>query len=408
MPTMIADRIPVIDTDSHVSEPPDLWTSRLPSKWADVMPRVEHSEEGDEDFWLIGEKRVASAWANSMAGWKDYLPSHPRVQHETDPASYDPLARAQRLDEFGIRAQVLYPNVLGFNLQSLLALDDKSLHLACVQAYNDFLSEFAGAAPGRFIPVMSIPFWDLDESVKEIERCAAAGHKGILFANRPEAINLPRLRDPHWDPIWDTAQEAGLPINFHVGFGVIPPPRDRKRPEEMSDEEKRRADDSVKWARINFVKSTVMGLMSNAEAIVELMVSGLCERFPRLNFVSVESGFGYLPYLVEVTDWQWLNTGAAKAHPDREMPSHYFRRQVYGTFWFERESLVRMVDLFPDNVMFETDFPHPTSLSPGPASYTDCAKNVIEENLSGLPEDILRKLLHDNAARVYNLSDGGE
>ena len=91
-------------------------------------------------------------------------------------------------------------------------------------------------------------------------------------------------------------------------------------------------------------------------------------RFPNLNFVSVESGFGWVPSFVESMDWQWLNSGAHEAYPEMELPSFYFRRQVYGMFWFETEALQRQVDLFPDNLMFETDFPHPTSLSPGPAS----------------------------------------
>ncbi len=144
--------------------------------------------------------------------------------------------------------------------------------------------------------------------------------------------------------------------------------------------------------------------MGNAEAIVELIVSGILDRFPDLNFVSVESGFGYLPYLLETMDWQWLNTGAAHANPHRLKPSEYFRRQVYGSFWFERESLVRLVDLYPDNVMFETDFPHPTCLAPGPVSYTDSARHVVQENLSELPEELLRKILHDNAAKLYKLA----
>ena len=81
--------------------------------------------------------------------------------------------------------------------------------------------------------------------------------------------------------------------------------------------------------------------MSNSNAIVDLCLSGLLERFPRLNFVSVESGFGYVPYLLETMDWQWLNTGAARSYPDRMMPSEYFRRQVYATFWFERKCIVQ-------------------------------------------------------------------
>ena len=334
----IAERIPVIDTDSHVSEPPDLWQKRLPKKWADVMPRIELDEQRGIEYWLVGDRRVSAAWSFSVAGYREFMPAHPLVQDDVDPAMYDPVARAKKLDEFGIAAQVLYPNILGFFIQSLLQVPDPKFHLACVQAYNDFLSEWSAAAPGRFIPVMALPFWDVDASVAEMHRCIELGHRGVLFANAPEKAGMPRMRDHHWDPIYSTAQDMGIAINFHVGFGVTPPPPGAPAwtSDAVSEIESERAD-----RRADFVKSTTLGLMSNSNAIVDLCLSGLLERFPRLNFVSVESGFGYVPYLLETMDWQWLNTGAARSYPDRMMPSEYFRRQVYATFWFERDVIVQ-------------------------------------------------------------------
>ncbi len=396
--SMIADRIAVIDTDSHVSEPPDLWSSRLPSKWADSMPRIARLPGRDEEFWWIGDRVVQSAWMLSVAGWKEPLPSHPRVQEEVDPAAYDPVERATRLDEHGVAAQVLYPNILGFHILSLLTVDDPAFRLACVTAYNDFLAEFAAAAPGRFIPIMALPIWDVEASVAEMERAAGLGHRGILFSNALEKAGMPRMRDPHWHPILSAAQDAGLSVNFHIGFGktrdagpIAPEARNLPR------EEARRA------ILAEVARGSTLSLQSNSEAIVELIVSGMCHQFPTLNFVSVESGFGYVPYLLETLDWQWKAVGAAGVHPERLMPSEYFRRQIYATFWFEHQALVPLVDQWADNVMFETDFPHPTCLAPGPGSYTDSARNVIEANLSGLSEATLQKILHDNAARVYGV-----
>ena len=416
----LADRIPVVDADSHVSEPPDMWLGRLPRKWHDLAPRVEHDDPLFGDIWLIGDRNVGPVWINAPAGWKELFPSHPRVQEEVDPAAYDPVARAQRLDEFGIAAQVLYPNVLGFHLKTLLAVGDRAFHLACFRAYNDFLSEFAEAAPNRFVPITSIPFFDLDASLSEIERCARDGHKGILFANAPENVGLPALRDPHWDPLFKLAEEAGLSINFHIGFAaaataasrndtkVNPPTEGESQPDatKSADEEfmQRLFESGFQSILADLVKTTVMGFMSNANAITELIVSGLCERYPRLNFVSVESGFGYVPYLIEALDWQWVNYGAAKAHTGWLLPSEYFRRQIYSTFWFEQQALSAMVERYPDNTMFETDFPHPTCIAPGPASLTDSARNVIEANLGGLDESLVRKLVSENAARVYGIT----
>src|SRR5262249_6779782 len=116
---------------------------------------------------------------------------------------------------------------------------------------------------------------------------------------------------------------------------------------------------------LQHAQQSALGFAGNLEGIAEIIMGRICHRFPRLKFVSVESGFGYVPYLLETLDWQFNNTQAPQRYPDMMLPSEYFRRQVYATFWFER-GVGRLIDLYPDNVMFESDFPHPTSLSPGP------------------------------------------
>jgi uncharacterized protein len=399
---MIADRIDVIDADSHLTESPGVWADRMPKRYKEIMPRVVTSPSGRE-VWLIGDKMVQGAAATSAAGLDEYWPDYPLKLTDVDPAAYDAKARAQRMTEFGIQKQVLYPNLLAFNLFEFLNVGDPGFHLACVQAYNDYQTEFAAQAPGRFIPITVMPFWDVEASVQELERCHDAGHGGALFANAPEMIDLPRLRDKHWDPIYATAQERHQSLNFHIGFGGFDstlgvsefPSRARRATTEGMEE--------LATFRADLTKVSTLGLISNSRAIVEVIISGICDRFPSLNFVSVESGFGYVPYLVDALDWQWLNNGARDAYPNRLMPSEYFMRQVYATFWFEGETVTRFIDRFQDNVMFESDFPHPTCLAPGPVSHTDSAKNVIEANLSSLSDEVLTKILSTTAARIYDV-----
>ena len=92
---------------------------------------------------------------------------------------------------------------------------------AFCQAYNDFLVDWCSADPRRLIPVMSTPFWDVDAAVAEIERAVAKGHRGVNFCNQPEHYGVPPLAHPHWDPVWAAAQDAGVPISFHIGGGDI-------------------------------------------------------------------------------------------------------------------------------------------------------------------------------------------
>ena len=118
----------------------------------------------------------------------------------------------------------------------------------------------------------------------------------------------------------------------------------------------------------------------------------------------VESGVGWLPSYLEALDWQWQNAGL-HIHGDYELlPSEYFRRQIYACFWFEKEMLNRAAELYPDNLMYETDFPHPTSMSPGPATIAERPRDYAADALGHMPQDTVKKLLHENAARVYGVN----
>jgi predicted TIM-barrel fold metal-dependent hydrolase len=153
---------------------------------------------------------------------------------------------------------------------------------------------------------------------------------------------------------------------------------------------------------VNFAEKTAHGLLGNVRTITCIAMRGVCHRFPRLKFVSVESGAGYLPYVIQNMDWQFENTAIWKAHPEWERPSEYFRRQIYGTFWFERLPAEVLAE-YQDNLMFETDYPHPTSLSPGPASSSPPPAQVVKDHLGSVDDSVVRKVTHDNAARLYRL-----
>ncbi|MDE0236413.1 MAG: amidohydrolase family protein, partial [bacterium] len=208
----------VIDVDTHVTEPPDTFVSRVPAKLKDRVPRVERTEEG-KDHWFVGGDVFSSVGMTAVAGWPEPFPAGPSVFEEIHPAAYDSSERLKLMDEQGIWAQVLYPNVGGFGAQHFLKLKDRELMLACVQAYNNFQLDWISPDPRRFVAVISTPFWDIDDTVAEVTRCAELGHRAVLFTGEPQRFGLPLLGDPHWDPLWSVAQEAGLPISFHIGSG---------------------------------------------------------------------------------------------------------------------------------------------------------------------------------------------
>jgi predicted TIM-barrel fold metal-dependent hydrolase len=390
----LADQIRVIDTDTHVIEPPDLWTSRLASKWGERRPHVSFEEGWGMDRWRVGDRWLNPVGQYDSAGWKEHSPSYPPTLEEADPAGYDSTHRLQRMDEYGLYAQVLYPNIIGFDSQAFIELGDPELTLDCVRAYNDFLTDFASADPNRLLPVCMLPFWDVDACVTEMRRCRDNGHRGILWAAKLHVLGYPRINTRHWDQVYAAAQDLDMSLNLHIGIGAF-----------TAEDTKFRETNREKFNVGAYVVESAVSFTSNMQTIGTLLVSDVFERFPRLQVVSVESGWGYLPYLIESLDWQWRNSSGPITYPNRRLPSEKFFTNMYGTFWFERQTLdmLKVQPEYADRIMFETDFPHQTSLSPGPASAAENPKVMIDKHFADMPADIVRKVLHDNAARLYHV-----
>src|SRR5690242_20181263 len=186
----------IIDVDTHVTEPADTWTSRVPASMRDRVPQVAKDARG-RDIWVIDGHRVSLVGLLATAGRGDFM-QYPSTFEDLRPAAYDPKARLQYMDEMGIWAMVMYPNVAGFGSQQFLKMGDPELMLACVEAYNNFQTEWASADPRRLLPITSTPFWDIDASVRVVRRCAEMGHKGILFTGEPHKLGQPMLGDHAW------------------------------------------------------------------------------------------------------------------------------------------------------------------------------------------------------------------
>ena len=199
---------------------------------------------------------------------------------------------------------------------------------------------------------------------------SAGGHRGINFCNQPEAFDLPNLWDQHWDPIWEVAKDTGVTVNFHIGGGRI-------GEQIMGGLEL--------GFRANFSRISSLLFVDNLRCISNLIHGGVCHRFPDVKFVSVESGVGMIPGALEAFDWQWRNGGVVTEHPEYDLlPSEYFRRQIYGCFWYERDSVTSALLAYPDNMMFETDFPHPTCQHPGPQTPAVEPSDLCRERALGV------------------------
>ncbi|MCU1485326.1 MAG: amidohydrolase 2 [Actinomycetia bacterium] len=385
---MLFERFGVIDVDTHVTEPPDTWASRMSTKWGEAIPHIERID--GFDVWVINGRPWAKPGNTAMAGFDGTLPDGPKTYADMHPGAWDPKARIAFMDEQRIQAQVLYPNIGGFGAGAWLDHGDPAYALEAIRAYNDFQVDFASVAPDRLLPITSVPFWDVPAAIAEIERSVGNGHRGINFCNSPDAYGQPHLWDRHWDPIWAATRDAGVPVNFHIGGGRIG--------EQLSV-------GAEMGFRANFSRMSSMLFADNLACMSALIHGGVCHRFPDLDFVSVESGVGMIPGALEAFDWQWRNGGVAREHPEYDLlPSEYFRRQIYGCFWYERDAVTPALLAYPDNMLFETDFPHPTCQHPGPQTPAVEPHTYADEALGALPDDVLEKVLVTTAARLYGVA----
>jgi predicted TIM-barrel fold metal-dependent hydrolase len=207
------------------------------------------------------------------------------------------------------------------------------------------------------------------------------GVKGITFAF-PHQFAYPHISDRHWDPLWAFAQEANLPVNFHIGSGASMG---------ISLESLSKCAPSFANA-----EGSTKSVAANVQVMTVLLFSGIMERFPRLKIVSSESGVGWVPYVLETADHHWDHAGCAKDGMPLP-PSEYFRRQCYVNFWFEAAGIKMMRDhVSLDNVMFGSDFPHPTGTWPS-------TRASVERSLEGLTGEERRKVTVENALEVFNL-----
>ncbi|MEY2944108.1 MAG: hypothetical protein RLY97_2122 [Pseudomonadota bacterium] len=381
----------VIDVDTHLVEPFDLWSSRAPAAMKDRLPRVKmvdgvRSWVIDDDKLLLKGAIPSCTISKNGEKWPglDFLNMQ---MEDVAVASYSVKERCEVMDAMGIDAQIIYPNILGFGGHKAVAVDDE-LRLATVQIFNDAMAEMQVDSGNRMYPMAMVPWWDVKLCVAEIERVHRMGLKGLNINSDPhlfcrsDGTMLPDLGQDYWNPMWEICEAYDLPINFHIG----------------ASEESMDFVGAQGWPGLHRdMRSGLGGAMlfiNNGKTMGNLILSGLLDRYPKLKFVSVESGLGWIPFLLEAIDYQMSETGF-NAYKLQKKPSEYFKSNFYACFWFERRNLVHDIrQLGVDNCLFETDYPHPICLYP---------VDNMDHAFAGLDEGDKVKLLSGNAALVYNI-----
>src|SRR5215470_2607090 len=376
-------RYTVISADSHMIEPPNLWTERLDKQYRDQAPHVEENEKGS--FFVapgIQPSRVSLGFAAGRSGKElgEYFKKGNFAAAR--PSGWDPVERVKDQDIDGVGAEVLYTT---FGMP-LFRLPNADLQRACFKAYNDWVAEFCSHNPTRFHGIALVSLEDLDAGVKELERCAKLGMKGAKIWGSP-----PPER-PFWtneyDPLWKVAEEAQLPLSLHIGTG--------KGGGVGGD----RLKTSPTGKRSPFMtRNYVNGIHEIQRSFTDILFGGVLERFPKLWLVSAENDSGWFPHYLYRLDHAYEKFNAMSDEPLPLKPSVYIRRQVMVTF--QDDPIGPMTSQFfgEENYMWASDFPH-----------TDCtwphSRKVIEGQFAGLPEQTRNKIVCQNAAKLYRIALG--
>ena len=383
----VLDGIAVVDADTHLTEPHDLWTARAPKEWVDRVPQVR--EVDGRPMWTI-DGEVFGAAVGAAVIWPDgskmFGTGFMRLGIDEVHAGASAVApRLAMMDALGIHAQIVYPNVVGFGGQRFANVVDPTLKVLCATIYNDAMAEFQEQSGNRMFPMALVPWWDIDAAVAEVSRAHSMGLRGVNTNADPQHDGMPDLADRHWDPLWEACADLGMPLNFHIGASATSMSWLGSMPWPSLDDERKLA------------LGSLMVMISNFRTIGNLLLSGVLERHPTLQVVSVESGLGWVPFLLEGLDYEITECAPNISEHLSMPPSAYFRRQVHACYWFERDSMLSALDVLgPDNVLFETDFPHPTCL------YPDSLARAAEP-LAALEPGTRRKILSTNAASLYRI-----
>lgn len=293
------------------------------------------------------------------------------------PASYDPHERTKLMDKEGFDISILYPSV---SLQWECDTDDSQLSAAYCSVYNDWVADFCRPYPQRLIPVAQTSLLDVQEGIKELDRAAKLGRKGIFLTNAP-ASGIP-YSEAGYHPFWAAAQDIDMPIGLHV----------TTRPNWVGSEyaERMSAPGSDFWFTLWFIGDTFLSFTS-------FFAGAVFDHFPRLKLSVLETGSGWMPYMLDIMDEKYEVSERSAGPISKRRPSEYFDENIWVTMEPEEKTVPSTVQLLgAHKLMWASDWPHSEGFSG--------VLKEVKESVAALSESEQRKILGENAVTLYELN----
>jgi aminocarboxymuconate-semialdehyde decarboxylase len=284
------------------------------------------------------------------------------VETELEPGSYELDLILDALDERDLTMAVMSPAP-----ELFVYWAPPELGIRLFAAMNDAMADLARRRPDRLLGLATVPMQDPRAAVAEMERAVTIlGFRGVAICTH---VNGTDLDDPRFAPVFAKAEQLGVPIFLH--------------PQNAGDI--RRLQDMHLWNAVGFPFETA--LMAS-----RLVMSGLFEKFPKLNVVLAHGG-GYFPYQIGRLDHAYAGRAHLRANLPHK-PSYYLRNIYCDTLVHDLRSLRFLVDRFgPDHVVLGCDYP----FGMGTTGAVQAARDL------GLPTGQERAILGGTLAKLLKL-----
>jgi len=353
----------IIDADSHVLEPHDMWEKYLEPAFKNHAPSADLKVGGEEIFYKLS------------AEYRSKVATHVKQSHPMSALShFDAESQVRGIKQMGIDISFLYP---GTGLW-LFAIDTMSPILAgaFTSAYNNWLRDFCSYDPQILRGVGAINIHAPEKMVSELHQVAEFGWKAVVLPPNPVKGRL--LSDPSYEPFWTECERLKIAVSIHEGTYCRLPTAGADR------------------FNTHFAIHACSHPMEQMMALLALIEGGVLERHPKLRFGFLEAGCGWLPYWLWRLDEEYKQLAWEVADNVKMKPSEYFRRQCFVAIEPEEpyiEQIIQYIGL--DNLLFGSDYPHVDH----DLSMSEKAV-ALQERLS---KKTVQKLLWDNPAGFYGL-----
>jgi predicted TIM-barrel fold metal-dependent hydrolase len=360
----------LIDADTHVNEPPDLWSTRLPKKYLDRAPRMQRFDEGDA--WILeGVKDPINFGLNAAAGLDIGVAKGWVKWEDLRAGGYDPAVRLQEMDRDGVDAATLYPTprLSGANI----ANPDPEFHLELIRAYNDWLSDYCAHDPKRLGGLMLLPNCGVEHALAEFDRVGGrSGIVGVLLGRYPNGSLQMTAED---DAMWKAASAGQMPVHIHVGLTESMPSA--------------HAAGSIP-GDVRFYDAP--------KRILQFVMTGVFDRVPDLDVVMVEVDAGWLPYFKQQVGDRYerlglVATGSLDRHPVAYIEDHFYFTIITDTIAIENRHTIGV-----DRLMWSSDYPHMGA--DWPHSWRS-----INHDFASVPKEERDLMLVGNAQRLYKFGE---